>query len=90
MRTIQLKFERGGSLTADLLDELAPETCKAFWNLLPMRQKLSHAKFPGHVISIFPGINLELMENSRCVGVLPGEILFNPHVTNRPPHPKEL
>jgi hypothetical protein len=90
MRRILLEFERGGSFTADLLEEQAPETCQAFWDLLPIQQRLGHAKFSGHVIYIFPGINLERMENSRCVGVLPGEILFNPHVTNRPPHPKEV
>ncbi len=75
---------------ADLLDEQAPETCQAFWNLLPLRKQLGHAKFSGHVIYLFPGIDLERIENSRSIGVIPGEILFNPHVTNRPPHPKEV
>ena len=90
MRKIKLEFERGGSFEAELLDELAPKTCQAFWDLLPLRQRVGHAKFSGHVLYIFPGITLDVMENSRCVGVIPGEILFNPHLTNKPAHPKEV
>ena len=90
MRRFVLEFERGGAFQAELLEDLAPKTCRAFWDLLPLRQKVGHAKFSGHVLYIFPGMDIVEMENSRCIGVLPGEILFNPHVTNQPAHPKEM
>lgn len=90
MRKFALEFEKGGVFQAELIEDLAPKTSRAFWDLLPLRQKVGHAKFSGHVLYIFPGMDIADMENSRCIGVLPGEILFNPHVTNQPPHPKEM
>jgi hypothetical protein len=89
-KSIKLEFKKGGVFEADLYWEKAPETCKALWELLPLTLEVGHAKFSGHALYVFPGISLKVMENSRCIGLLPGEILYNPHVTNSPPHPNEL
>lgn len=89
-RRIVLEFERGGRLIADLLDEDAPETAQAFWNKLPMRELCEHAKFSGFVISILPDLDVHKAENSRAIGVLPGQILFNPHLNNSTWHKREI
>jgi len=89
-RKIVLEFERGGRLIADLLDTDAPDTAEAFWKKLPMRELCEHAKFSGFVISILPDLDVHKAENSRAIGVLPGQILFNPHLNNATWHKREI
>lgn len=89
-RKIVLEFERGGRLIADLLDADAPDTAAAFWKDLPMREICEHAKFSGFVISILPDLDVHKAENSRAIGVLPGQILFNPHLNNATWHKREI
>jgi hypothetical protein len=90
-RRIVLEFERGGRLIADLLDEDAPETAQALWDCLPFRDLCEHAKFSGFMISVRPDLpSINKPENSRSIGVIPGQILFNPHLNNQTWHKREL
>jgi hypothetical protein len=89
-KDIKLEFQRGGAFKVNLFWDKAAETCQGLWEMLPLNLEVAHAKFSGHVIYVFPGLELKMMENSRCVGVMPGEILYNPHITNCPSHPNEL
>jgi hypothetical protein len=89
-KEIKLEFERGGIFGVSLFWDEAPQTCQGLWEMLPLNLEVAHAKFSGHVIYVFPGFESKIMENSRCVGVMPGEVLYNPHFTNCPSHPNEL
>ena len=89
-RKIVLEFERGGRLIAELLDQDAPETAAALWKKLPMRELCEHAKFSGFVLSILPDLDVHKAENSRAIGVMPGHIVFNPHLNNATWHKREI
>ncbi len=90
-RKIVLEFERGGRLVADLLDTDAPHTSAALWEKLPIREYCEHAKFSGFVLSFMPDhLEVNKAENSRAIGVLPGQILFNPHLNNATWHKREI
>jgi hypothetical protein len=49
LRNVLLKFERGGQVSASLLDE-APETCNALVASLPLELTLMHAMWAGEEI----------------------------------------
>lgn len=90
-RKVVLEWERGGKLIAELLDTDAPDTAEAFWRMLPIREYCEHAKFSGFVLSILPDIpSIHKAENSRAVGVVPGQIVFNPHLNNKTWHKREV
>lgn len=89
-RKVVLEFERGGRLVAELLDTDAPKTAEAFWRKLPIRDLCEHAKFSGFVLSILPDLDVHKAENSRAIGILPGQILFNPHLNNATWHKREI
>lgn len=89
-RKVVLEFERGGRLIAELLDKDAPETAEAFWKKLPITDLCEHAKFSGFVLSILPDLDVHKAENSRAIGVLPGQLLFNPHLNNATWHKREI
>ena len=47
MTQLEILFERGGILTATLLEEKAPETCKAILEVLPVTSEVLHAQYAG-------------------------------------------
>lgn len=75
---------------ADLLEEQAPKTCAAFWDALPFEQEMLQVKWSGHASYVLTNINLKEAECSRCYGVCPGDILYNPHVHDAAEHPHEV
>ncbi len=46
MRTIKLELE-GVAVVARLLDEKAPKTCQALWDILPFEDMVTHARWSG-------------------------------------------
>lgn len=75
---------------AELLDDQAPKTCEAFWNTLPFEEDLVQVKWSGHVSYVLTEMELDEAECSRCYGVCPGDLLYNPHVHDAAEHPHEL
>jgi hypothetical protein len=49
-RQIRVSFPGGPSAIADLLDDDAPNTCDALWDLLPLQTKVVHDIWSGHQI----------------------------------------
>ena len=50
-RKIRISFPNdGASATADLLEDDAPNTCDALWDLLPLRVKAVHDIWSGHQV----------------------------------------
>ena len=54
-RKIEIAFEKGGKLVAELNDEAAPETCNYFWNKLPFTLAARRSVSSGGIV----GVNLE-------------------------------
>ena len=50
MGKIVMTFERGGSLTATLFEDRAPETCKRVLDALPVEAEVIHAMWAGEEI----------------------------------------
>jgi hypothetical protein len=50
---ISLEFERGGVLSAAVLWDSAPETCRAVLNALPLEAMVSHSRWSGREVN-FP------------------------------------
>lgn len=87
----QFKIEVGGHIfIADLLEDKAPKTCEFFWNALPFEREMLQVKWSGHASYVLTDIELEEAECSRCYGVCPGDILYNPHVHDAAEHPHEV
>ena len=90
MKVLKIEVPGYPAFIADLLYKEAPKTCDAFCAALPYRDApLGHAKWSGCVISLFTDTVFGIAENSRGMGVCPGDILFNPHVHDAAEHPNE-
>jgi hypothetical protein len=83
-KEIKIEFEKGGVITATLLEEEAPKTCKMIWDQLPVERNFIHAMLAGHEVFCkdFP-MPYELeYENERNV-VNPGDILAATPISSR-------
>ena len=89
-QVLEITFSTGETMIADFLPDKAPGTCKAVCGHLPLTQILSHVKWSGHVISVLTDIVYKTAECSRSFGVVPGDILYNPHISDCPEHPYEI
>lgn len=47
MKQLEMHFEKGGKLTATLMEDKAPETCAAIVEALPVSAKVLHAQYAG-------------------------------------------
>lgn len=74
VREIEIIFERGGILKAELLDKEAPDTCNAFWNALPVAGEGRHARVSGQEFYFRCDISCN-KENNEQAKV--GDISFN-------------
>jgi hypothetical protein len=78
VRTIVVEFE-GVRLEADMLENDAPKTCSAFWNLLPLNGMAKHCTMSGECIFLVDDrIQVPEHEN-RTSSVSQGEIFMAPH-----------
>lgn len=73
-RRLVIEFARGGTFTADLLEEKAPRNAAMLWALLPIETRVRHGRWSGEA---FFGKDDRLRiapENPQVVGVEPGSI----------------
>jgi hypothetical protein len=83
-RQIRIGFEDGsGSAVADLLEEDAPATCDALWDLLPLHLSAVHDIWSGHEIlaHLDPSVVIP-PENVLTYIPMPGDVFYY----YRPPH----
>ena len=81
-KSVLLKFERGGQVSAELLEEKAPQTCGVFVASLPVELTLMHAMWAGEEIfsNDFP-IRSELKGENEVNEMKGGEVgLISPLV----------
>ncbi len=57
---IVFKFEKGGELVASLLQDTAPETVKAFLEMLPLQATVYHSRWSGREINFPVRSNLNI------------------------------
>jgi len=89
-KQIKIEVEGGHVMIADLLEDLAPKTCRYIWDSLPLEDEMLQVKWSGHVLYVFSTIDFDKAECSRVHGVCPGDILYNPHVHDAAEHPHEI
>lgn len=77
-------------MIADMLEDKAPTTCQMIWDMLPYENEILHVKWSGNVFYTFSTIDLCEAECSRVFGVVPGDIVYNPHVHDAAEHPHEI
>jgi hypothetical protein len=58
---------------ADLFDDLAPKTCAAVWNALPLSETINHANFSGEEVS-FPTFALMWEREHQLFDNQPGDL----------------
>jgi hypothetical protein len=77
-RQIRIAFEDGsGSAIADLIEDDAPTTSAAIWDLLPLRVPAVHDIWSGHLIlaHLDPGVQLP-PENVLTYIPMPGDVFY--------------
>ena len=83
-RQIRISFENGtGSAIADLIEDDAPTTCAAIWDMLPLRVAAVHDIWSGHQVLAHLDPDLVLPpENVLTYIPMPGDLFYY----YRPPH----
>ena len=77
VKKILLRFERGGEVTATLMEDKAPKTCKIVLSSLPVESKVLHAMWAGEEVFFndFP-VSEDVPIENETNDVNPGEILI--------------
>jgi len=72
--SLRMIVELGGVVgAAELYPDLAPKTCAAVWNALPMRETINHANFSGEEVS-FPTLGLMWEKENQLYQCQPGDL----------------
>lgn len=74
-KEIKLEFEKGGVVTASLLEKEAPETCKVVWEKLPVEANVLHAILAGQEILFDFPMPHELLPENETNRVEPGYLM---------------
>ncbi|MHC4716363.1 MAG: DUF3830 family protein [Planctomycetota bacterium] len=77
MAKIVMEFERGGRVSATLLEDRAPKTCKGVLDALPVEAEVIHAMWAGEEIFFqgYPGV-FEYEQPTKLVQ--PGDLAMVP------------
>ena len=78
-RYIQIKLvKRNVSCTAQLLDDLAPRTCEAVWQALPLGEAAFHAKYASNEVYCLvpPFAELEPGRENSTIAPSAGDVVY--------------
>ena len=75
-RKIEIKFEKGGIFTANLLENEAPKTCHTIWSRLPLTLEFYNSIVSGQAIVTLPKDLTVEPENQMTLGVPLGTLAF--------------
>ena len=75
-RKIEIKFEKGGIFTANLLEKEAPNTCETIWNRLPLTLEFYNSIVSGQAIVTLPKDLTVEPENQMTLGLPPGTLAY--------------
>ena len=76
MTQIKLEFEKGGALTARLLEEAAPKTCRVILERLPFAYRFHHSIVSGQALVTLPPDLTVPPENQRVANTPAGTLAF--------------
>ena len=72
--SLRIIVELGGVVgTGELFPDLAPKTCAAVWEALPLRETINHANFSGEEVS-FPTLGLMWRRENQLFQCQPGDL----------------
>jgi len=76
-RRIRMTFvATGESVTLDLLDQEAPQTCEYVWSLLPLELKPLHGQYSGAEVFVLLEGGQQVPRENMTQLPLPGELLY--------------
>lgn len=76
MAFIKIKFEKGGTFQARLLEDEAPKTCATLKDRMPFEYLFQQSIVSGQtMVAIPPDLTVE-RENQRVAGIPPGALSF--------------
>jgi hypothetical protein len=76
-RRIRLTYvATGESVVAEMLDDEAPEVCRAVWELLPVEGKVLHGMYSGAEVFLLLDKAVPQPPENLCQLPLPGEVLL--------------
>jgi len=76
MASLKIKFEKGGTFAARLLEGEAPNSCATIRDRLPFKYLFQQSIVSGQaMVAIPPDLTME-RENQRVAGIPPGAISF--------------
>lgn len=83
-----LEFERGGEITATMLEDMAPKSCEIVWHSLPVKGRMRHAMWAGEEVFFdeFP-ISKDMPLENATNNVKPGSITTAASFWVRDGHP---
>ena len=87
-RKVKVTFSRGGEFIGTMADDLAPKTCQAIWDLLPIEHEVAQCTNSGSCLwfRLSEEPSFRGMENYEYYGHLPGWMGYDPaieHVTSK-------
>ncbi|MSS71309.1 MAG: DUF3830 family protein [Candidatus Latescibacteria bacterium] len=75
-RMVMTFVEEGVSVEAELMEDLAPKTCRTVWKLLPLEGEVGHAIYSGsEVVYHFPKM-VSIPQENLTSRVLPGDVAY--------------
>ncbi len=78
MRMIRIDLGEA-TFRARLRDDLAPATCDALWNALPLRGRAVHAQWSGEMFRMYEPVDLDIpAPEVRGAFQHPGEVVYCP------------
>ena len=93
-RRVEILFrKRNVRAIATLLDDVAPRTCAALWESLPLEGEVFHAKWANcEVYTLVPPLRSEPGRENQTVYPIPGDVgyFYTPESEGGPPHFREL
>ncbi len=73
---VLFKFERGGELVAELLPEVAPETVRAFLEMLPLEATVYHTRWCGREIYLPVKGGQKIPRENQTVQTNTGDVIY--------------
>ncbi|MFW9801757.1 MAG: DUF3830 family protein [Candidatus Thorarchaeota archaeon] len=84
MKKIELEFKDSTVKSIGvLLEKDAPETCKAFWDALPLENEMVHSSWSGEAIIAHPcgvKVGADFPQENKTIFVGPGELTMETNV----------
>ena len=75
-RRIRITFERGGEVTATLLEDEAPETCNAVWEHAPIVSQALHTRWCGREVNWAVDLGCEPPWENQTISSSVGNVVY--------------